>query len=106
MVGDGLNDAGVLACAHASLASGGAVDVSRLAADGIYSASNPDSVADTIAIARVARARMRENFGLAAIYNLLAIPIALLGLATPVVAAAAMSASSVAVTMNAIRMPE
>lgn len=105
MVGDGLNDAGALACAHASLAPGAAVDVSRLAADCIYSTGNLDAVADTIMIARQARARMRENFMLAAGYNLLAIPIALVGWATPVVAAIAMSVSSVAVTLNALRMP-
>ena len=104
MVGDGLNDAGALANAHASLAPGGALDVSRLAADCVYSAGNPDAVVDTIRIAREARARMRENFGLAALYNLLAIPVALAGWATPIVAAVAMSASSAVVTLNALRM--
>lgn len=104
MVGDGLNDAGALANAHASMAPGGALDVSRLAADCVYGAGNPDAVAETILIAREARRRMRENFGLAALYNVLAIPIALAGWATPVVAAAAMSASSAVVTLNALRM--
>jgi len=104
MVGDGLNDAGALANAHASLAPGGALDVSRLAADCVYAAGNPDAVVDTIRIAREARGRMRENFGLAAIYNVLAIPVALAGLATPIVAAVAMSASSAVVTLNALRM--
>jgi Cu2+-exporting ATPase len=104
MVGDGLNDAGALANAHASLAPGGALDVSRLAADCVYAAGNPDAVVDTIRIAREARARMRENFGLAALYNLLAIPVALAGWATPIVAAVAMSASSAVVTLNALRM--
>jgi Cu2+-exporting ATPase len=104
MIGDGLNDAGALANAHASLAPGGALDVSRLAADCVYSAGNPDAVVDTIRIAREARGRMRENFGLAALYNLLAIPVALAGWATPIVAAVAMSASSAVVTLNALRM--
>jgi Cu2+-exporting ATPase len=104
MVGDGLNDAGALANAHASLAPGGALDVSRLAADCVYAAGNPDAVVDTVRIAREARARMRENFGLAALYNLLAIPVALAGWATPIVAAVAMSASSAVVTLNALRM--
>jgi Cu2+-exporting ATPase len=104
MVGDGLNDAGALANAHASLAPGGALDVSRLAADCVYSAGNPDAVVEAILIAREARRRMRENFGLATVYNLLAIPVALLGWATPIVAAVAMSASSAIVTLNALRM--
>ncbi len=104
MVGDGLNDAGALANAHASLAPGGALDVSRLAADCVYAGGNPDAVVDAILIAREARGRMRENFGLAALYNLLAIPVALMGLATPIVAAVAMSASSALVTLNALRM--
>jgi Cu2+-exporting ATPase len=104
MVGDGLNDAGALANAYASLAPGGALDVSRLAADCVYAAGNPDAVVETIRIAREARGRMRENFGLAALYNLLAIPVALAGWATPIVAAVAMSASSAVVTLNALRM--
>lgn len=106
MVGDGLNDAGALANAHASLAPGGALDVSRLAADCVYSAGDPDAVVETILIAREARTRMRQNFGLAAVYNLLAIPIALAGWATPVVAAVAMSASSAIVTLNALRISD
>lgn len=105
MVGDGLNDAGALAGAHASMAPGGAVDISRLAADCIYATGNLNAVVDTIVISRKARDRMRENFALASAYNLLAIPLALMGWATPVVAAIAMSLSSVAVTLNALRMP-
>lgn len=104
MVGDGLNDAGALANAHASLAPGGALDVPRLAADCVYSAGNPQAVVEAILVAREARARMRENFVLAAVYNLLAIPVALAGWATPIVAAVAMSASSAIVTLNALRI--
>ena len=104
MVGDGLNDAAALANAHASLAPGGAVDVSRLAADCVYSGNDLESLVRIIEIARSARTRMRENFGLAMIYNVLAVPIALAGWATPLVAAVAMSASSAIVTLNALRL--
>jgi Cu2+-exporting ATPase len=104
MVGDGLNDAGALAKAHASLAPGGAVDVSRLAADCVFSGDRLGSVARTIEIAREARRRMRENFAFATAYNILAVPIALMGWATPLVAAVAMSGSSAIVTLNALRM--
>jgi Cu2+-exporting ATPase len=104
MVGDGLNDAGALACAHASLAPGGAVDVSRLASDCVFSGDRLAAVARIIEIARAARARMRENFGFAAAYNIVAVPIALAGWATPLIAAVAMSASSAVVTLNALRL--
>jgi Cu2+-exporting ATPase len=104
MVGDGLNDAGALANAHASLAPGGAVDVSRLAADCVYSYADLRAIVRIIEIARTARKRMRENFGFAMIYNVLAVPVALAGWATPLVAAVAMSASSAVVTFNALRL--
>lgn len=104
MVGDGLNDAAALAGAHASIAPGGAVDVSRLASDCVFSGETLAAVADVITIARQARSRMRENFAFAALYNFVAIPVALAGWATPLVAAAAMSASSAVVTLNALRL--
>ena len=104
MVGDGLNDAAALAMAHASLAPGGAVDVSRLASDCVFSGESLQSVPRIIAIARKARHRIRENFAFATVYNLIAIPIALLGWATPMVAAIAMSSSSAIVTLNALRL--
>lgn len=104
MVGDGLNDAAALAGAHASLAPGGAVDVSRLASDCVYSGDSLKSVALIIEVARAARRRMRENFAFAALYNLIAVPVAVVGWATPMVAAAAMSLSSAIVTLNALRL--
>ncbi len=104
MVGDGLNDAAALAGAHASIAPGGAVDVSRLASDCVFSGDSLSAVVRVIEIARAARSRMRENFGLAALYNLLAVPIALAGWVTPLVAAVAMSTSSAIVTLNALRL--
>ncbi len=104
MVGDGLNDAAALAMAHASLAPGGAVDVSRFASDCVFSGESLESVPRIIVIAQKARHRIRENFAFATVYNLIAIPIALLGWATPVVAAIAMSTSSAVVTLNALRL--
>ncbi|MBI1362281.1 MAG: copper-translocating P-type ATPase [Alphaproteobacteria bacterium] len=104
MVGDGLNDAAALAGAHASLAPGGAVDVSRLAADCIFSGDSLAAVLRIIEVARTARARMRENFVFAAAYNVVAVPVALAGLATPILAAIAMSGSSALVSLNALRL--
>src|SRR5690606_18635762 len=104
MVGDGLNDAGALARAHASLAPGGAIDVSRLASDCVFSGDSLNAVVRIVEIARSARRRMRENFGFATVYNILAVPIALVGWVTPLVAALAMSGSSAIVTLNALRL--
>ena len=59
--------------------AGGAVDVSRLASDCVFSGDSLSAVADIIEVARNARRRMRENFALAALYNLLAVPVALAG---------------------------
>lgn len=103
MVGDGLNDAGALALAHASLAPGGAMDVSRSASDAVYSGEGLSAIAAILCDARTARARMTQNFALAALYNVIAVPIAVIGLVTPLVAALAMSASSLVVTVNALR---
>lgn len=104
MVGDGLNDAGALASSHAALAPGGALDVARTASDAVYSNDSLESVAGIIRVAKSAQSRIKENFTLAVIYNMIAIPIAFLGLVTPLIAAIAMSGSSIIVTVNALRV--
>ncbi|MCU0730825.1 MAG: heavy metal translocating P-type ATPase [Hyphomonas sp.] len=103
MVGDGLNDAGALALAHASAAPGGALDVSQSASDAVYS-GGLGALPLLVTTARKAKAIMLQNFGFAAAYNLVAVPIAILGYATPLVAAIAMSGSSLIVCLNALRL--
>ena len=103
MIGDGLNDAGSLALAHASLAPGGAMDVSKSASDAVYTGASLEAILTIIDMARNARIRMLQNFSLAALYNMIAVPVAVAGFATPLVAAIAMSASSLVVTLNPIR---
>lgn len=103
MIGDGLNDAGALALAHASLAPGGAMDVSQSASDAVYSGESLDAITAILDISKRARKTMLQNFALAAAYNMIAIPVAVLGYVTPLIAAIAMSASSLIVTLNALR---
>ncbi|MGF1500963.1 MAG: heavy metal translocating P-type ATPase [Paracoccaceae bacterium] len=103
MVGDGLNDAPSLAAADVSMSPVSAADVSRTAADMVFVGERLDPVAFAICTARTARHRALQNFALAAVYNAIAIPLALAGLVTPLVAALAMSGSSILVTLNALR---
>ncbi len=103
MVGDGLNDAPSLAAADASLSVASAAHVTQTAADAVFIGDRLAPVAAAIVIARRAHRLMRENLMLAVAYNAVAVPIAILGLATPLIAALAMSGSSILVTLNALR---
>ena len=104
MIGDGRNAAAPLAAAHASASPGSAVDASQAAADLVIQGQALGPVIEAIDVARQARSRILENFGLAVIYNMIAVPVAMLGLVTPLIAALAMAGSSLLVTLNALRL--
>lgn len=104
VVGDGLNDAPMLAAGHASLAPASASDAGQTAADMLFLSDSLNAVPRALETARRADAHVRQNFIAAIGYNILAVPIAIAGLATPLIAAVAMSLSSVIVVGNALRL--
>lgn len=104
MVGDGLNDGPALAAASASASPASGVDIATAAADVVFQGDRLAAVPLMLEVARRAGRIMRQNLALALLYNLAAVPVAVLGFATPLVAAVAMSSSSIIVIANALRL--
>jgi len=104
MVGDGLNDGPSLAAATVSMSPSTAAEISQTVADVVFQGTGLDAVAETLRTARRATAIMRGNIALSIGYNVLMVPLAMAGMVTPWLAAAAMSSSSLLVLGNSWRV--
>ncbi|SMP26832.1 heavy metal translocating P-type ATPase [Shimia sagamensis] len=104
MVGDGLNDTAALASAHVSMSPASALDAARVASDIVLLGGDLSPIPEAVDTAKSAIKRIRENFRIATVYNIIAVPLAVAGLATPLIAALAMSTSSITVSLNALRL--
>jgi Cu2+-exporting ATPase len=104
MIGDGLNDAAALSLAHVSISPGTAVQATQNAADMILQGDGLRPIVEAVQVARQARRLVLQNFAFSALYNVCAVPLAAMGMVTPLIAAVAMSGSSLIVMLNALRL--
>jgi Cu2+-exporting ATPase len=104
MVGDGLNDAAALGFADASLSPASGMDITQNVADAVFQGERLAAVTEFLAVARQSQRLCRQNIAFSLVYNMFAVPLAIAGLVTPLIAAIAMSSSSLVVVANAVRL--
>jgi len=104
MVGDGLNDAPTIAGADVSISPASAIDMTQNAADIVFMGDNLGAVTEAYRTAIFSGKLVRQNFALAILYNVFAVPLAVFGFVTPLIAAIAMSGSSLVVIANSFRL--
>ena len=104
MLGDGLNDTAALAGAHVSISPASALDAARTASDIVVLGHSLDPVVKALTLSHKAIGRIRENIAISNVYNVIAVPLAIAGLCTPLIAALAMSSSSISVSLNSMRL--
>jgi Cu2+-exporting ATPase len=103
MVGDGINDAAALSLAHVSMSPGTGTDIAQAASDIVLRAEGLTALPAAIRVARKAQALARQNIIFSLVYNVVAVPMAVLGFVTPLIAAVVMASSSIIVICNALR---
>ncbi len=104
VAGDGINDAAALGAADVGVAMARGADVTIHAADAVIRSPRLGALADLVALARDALRRVRQNLGIAIVYNAVAVPLAATGVLEPLAAAVAMSLSSLVVVGNSVRL--
>jgi Cu2+-exporting ATPase len=104
MVGDGLNDAAAVASAHVSMSPSSAIDITQNSADLVFQGNKLAPIFDALNVAKFSDKLVKQNFAISLVYNIVAIPLAFMGYINPIGAAIAMSASSIMVIFNSLRL--